>query len=356
MSRHRRATRPTSKAGMPPGTLVYTGERKLDKTRLTLIDYDAQTLNEVASETLTGCLARRDAPSVTWINVDGLHDVDLVAAVGNGYGVHPLALEDVLSIHQRPKFEDYESHLFLVVQMMAWDAAAESVSSEQVSFVLGPHFLLTFQEQGGDVFDPIRERLRANRGRLRKLGPDYLLYALLDVIVDNYFVILEKLDERIEQLEEELTQSPSHLTLQAIHRMKREMIFLRRAVWPLREVIGAIGRTESDLIQPETRLFLRDIQDHAMQVIETVETFRDLLAGMLDLYMSTISNRLNAVMKVLTIIATIFIPLTFIAGVYGMNFEFMPELHWRWAYPAILAIMLLIGGGMLWIFRKRGWL
>jgi magnesium transporter len=314
-------------------------------------------LQEVPAESLEACLARRTTPTITWVNVDGLHDVQVVERIGAGYDIHPLVLEDILAPEQRAKLEDYEQYLFLVVQMLSWDEAQETIESEQVSFVLGDRFLLTFQEHGGDVFDGVRERLRANRGRMRKSGPDYLLYALLDAIVDNYFTILEKLDDRIEVLDEQLTTGmvADEVTVRAIFRYKREMIYLRRAVWPLREVVSALARHETQLVQRETRVFLRDVQDHAVQALETVETFREILSGMLDIYISTINNRLNTVMKVLTIFATIFAPLTFIAGVYGMNFDHMPELRWRWGYPAIMLVMLVIALGMLREFKRRRW-
>jgi magnesium transporter len=353
MSRRRTARR--AKAGLPPGSLVHVGDLKSEQTRLGVFDYDATSLHEVPAESLAGCLARKAAPTVTWVNVDGLHDVATVEKIGASFGIHPLALEDILNTETRAKFESYDEQLFLVVKMLSWDEAAESIVAEQVSMVLGANYVLTFQEQGGDVFDPVRERLRTDRGRLRRMGADYLLYRLLDAVVDNYFLILEKLDDRIEALEEELTESPTAATLQHIHRLKREMIFLRRAVWPLREVASALARAESELVGRETRLFLRDIHDHSVQVVETVETFRDLLAGMLDVYLSNINNRMNAVMKVLTIIATIFIPLTFVAGVYGMNFHYMPELTWRWGYPVVLLGMFAIGLGMLAAFKRRGW-
>jgi magnesium transporter len=353
MSRRRTARR--AKAGLPPGSLVHVGDLKTEKTQLGVFDYDASTLHEIAAESLEGCLVRKAAPTITWINVDGLHDVATVEKIGASFGVHPLALEDICNTETRAKFEPYDDHLFLVAKMLSWDADLESIVAEQVSFVLGRNFVLTFQEKGGDVFDPVRERLRTDRGRLRRMGADYLLYRLLDAVVDNYFLILEKLDDRIEALEEELTESPTSATLQHIHRLKREMIFLRRAVWPLREVASGLARVESDLVGHETRLFLRDIHDHSVQVVETVETFRDLLAGMLDVYLSNINNRMNAVMKVLTIIATIFIPLTFVAGVYGMNFHYMPELTWRWGYPLVLLGMFAIGAGMLLAFKRRGW-
>jgi len=230
--------------------------------------------------------------------------------------------------------------------------------AEQVSLILGPNFVISFQEEGkeGDLFEVVRERLRSSKGKLRKMGADYLLYALLDAIVDGYFVILERLGERIEVLEEELLANPSQLTLQNIHTMKREMIFLRKSVWPLREVISGLQRGESPLITETTGPYLRDVYDHTIQVIDAVESFRDMLAGMLDIYLSSISNRLNEVMKLLTIIATIFIPLTFIVGVYGMNFKLMPELEWRWGYPAVWLVMVVVAGLMLAFFRRKRWL
>lgn len=353
-NRHRIARR-SAKTGLSPGTLVHVGERKVETTQLAVLDYDAAGLREIPSETIAGCVGRRGTPTVTWINADGLHQVDVVDQLGRGFGIHPLALEDVLNTETRSKLEDFESYLFLVVKMLSWDEQRAAILAEQVSLVLGPRYVITFQEKGGDVFDSVRERLRAGRGRLRHSGADYLLYALLDAVVDNYFVILEKLDDRVEALEEELTDAPRAETVRALHRLKREMIFLRRAVWPLREVVGMLGRLETPLVQRETRLFLRDLHDHTIQVVETVETFRDLLAGMLDVYLSTINNRMNAVMKVLTVIATIFIPLTFLAGVYGMNFRWMPELEWRWGYPVVLVGMALLAGGMLAAFKRRGW-
>jgi magnesium transporter len=350
-----RPIRRSHKAGMPPGSLVYLGRRKVEKTTLEVIDYDAERLEELQDVSLEGCHVLLDKPTVTWINVNGLHDVEVVEHLGRDFGIHPLVLEDLLNPAQRPKLEDYDTHQFIVLKMLSWDEERQNIVVEQVGMVLGPSFLVTFQERGGDVFDPVRLRLRGNRGRIRRQGPDYLLYALLDAIVDNYFVILERLDDRIEALEERLTDSPGPETLREVHRLKREMIFLRRAVWPLREVLSGLQRDTIRIVKPETRLFLRDVYDHTIQVIDTVETFRDLLQGMLDVYMSTVSNRLNQVMKVLTIISTIFIPLNFIAGVYGMNFRHMPELASRWGYPIVLGSMVAVGITMLALFKKRGW-
>jgi magnesium transporter len=252
--------------------------------------------------------------------------------------------------------EDYGDYLYVVVKMLHDKGKTGQVEAEQVSLIIGPNFVFSFQEGEGDVFEPIRERIRNGKGRLRKMGADYLAYSLLDAIVDYYFVILEKLGERVEFLEEELVTNPKTQTLQEIHHLKREMIFLRKAVWPLREVIGALERGESPLIQKGTSLYLRDVYDHTIQAIDTVETFRDMVSGMLDIYLSSVSNRLNAVMKVLTIIATVFMPLTFLAGVYGMNFKYMPELEWRWGYPLVWAVMIGIGGVMLIYFKRKKWL
>jgi magnesium transporter len=350
-----RVERRSMKTGLPPGSLVHVGTAKGVGTRLCILDYDAENLRERDGAALPECLPLRSAPTVTWINVDGLASIDVVEGLGQGFGVHPLVLEDILNPEQRPKLEDFGDYLFVVLKMLSYDALRESVHAEQVGLVLGKGYLLTFQEQGGDVFDPVRERLRKGNGRLRKLGADYLLYALVDAVIDNYFVILERFDERIEVLEEALTADARTALVHEIHALKRQMISLRKAVWPLREVVGGLERGETVLVERETRVFLRDVYDHTIQVIDTVETFRDILSGMLDVYMSTVGNRMNAIMKVLTIVGTIFIPLTFIASIYGMNLEHMPLLHARWAFPGLLAVMAGIALGMLAIFKRRGW-
>ena len=265
-------------------------------------------------------------------------------------------MEDIVHTGQRPKLEDYGSHLFVVLRMLRWNEETRQIDDEQVSFAIGPSWVLSFQERKGDVFDPIRDRLLSDRGRIRKLGPDYLAYALVDAIVDHYFSILEALGERIESLGEEMAQNPRPQELEAIRHSKRELLFMRKSVWPLREVLSSLQRAETDLLRDSTVPYLRDVYDHTIQIIDTVETFRDMLSGLTDLYMSSVSNRMNEVMKVLTIIATIFIPLSFVAGLYGMNFDFMPELHWRYGYFAVLGLMLAIGIGMLLYFRRRKWL
>ncbi len=346
----------SKKVGLPPGTLVHIGERKKERTTITILDYDEQHLQEQEIKTVDQCLAFKDKPTVTWINVDGLHQVEILEKLGDSFGLHPLVLEDILNTDQRPKMEDFGDYIFIVLKMFYYDDNSNEIVTEQISLILGANFVISFQEREGDIFDPIRERIRSERGRIRKMGADYLAYTLVDATVDNYFIILEKLGEQIEDLEEELVSNPTPETLQTIHNLKREMIFLRKSVWPLREVIGGLERGESSLIRESTGIYLRDVYDHTIQVIDAVETSRDMLSGMLDIYLSSISNRMNEVMKVLTIIATIFIPLTLIAGIYGMNFRYMPELDWPWAYPMVWLVMIVIGGLMLIYFRRKRWL
>jgi magnesium transporter len=343
--------------GLSPGALVHIGKKKIEKARIRLVDYDETQLQEKEPKTIEECFPFKDLPTVTWVNVDGLHNISIMEKIGKHFGLHPLVLEDILNTEQRPKIEDFDDHIFVVLKMLYYDDGQDEIGAEQISIILGSNFVLSFQERVGDIFDPLRERIRSAKGRVRKMGPDYLAYNLLDAIVDNYFVVLEKLGEQIEGMEEELVTNPTPKTLQTIHNLKREMIFLRKSVWPLREVVSRLERGESSLIKEATGIYLRDAYDHTIQVIDTVETYRDMLSGMLDIYLSSISNRMNQVMKVLTIIATIFIPLTFVAGIYGMNFEYMPELKWHWFYPkAFWLVMLGVAALMLVYFRRKRWL
>jgi len=348
--------RRSRKAGLPPGSLVHIGDKKAERTKITIIDYDGETFQEKEAKSIEECCALKDTPTVSWINIDGVHDSRLISDLGSRFGVHPLILEDIMTTAQRPKMEDMGDYIYIVVRMLDLVNKKKEVRSEQISLILGHNFVMSFQESEGDVFDAVRDRIRSGKGRVRKQGPDYLAYALIDAIVDNYFLVLEKLGENVEEIEEALVSNPDRETLHQIHVMKREMIYLRKSVWPLREVISGLERTESELIKDSTGIFLRDVYDHTIQVIDTVETYRDMLSGMLDIYLSSLSNRMNEVMKVLTIIATIFIPLTFIAGVYGMNFKFMPELEWRWGYFLVLAVMLALGVLMVILFKRRRWL
>lgn len=347
----------SKKAGLPPGTLIHIGEQRAEAAKITVIDYDDTFFQEEKLKTVEECFPYKDKPSMTWINIDGIHQKEILEKLSGYFGFHPLVMEDIMNTDQRPKMEDYSDYLYIVLKMLYYNDEDNTVITEQVSLIIAPHIVISFQEGlEGDVFGPLRERLRNDKGRARKMGSDYLAYSLIDAIVDSYFVILEKLGEKIELIEDELISNPDMETLHEIHYLKREMIFLRKAVWPLREVIGMMMRGESPLIHDSMKIYLRDVYDHTIQVIDTIETLRDMVAGMLDIYLSSVSNRLNAVMKVLTIIATIFIPLTFIVGVYGMNFKYMPELEWRFGYPVIWTFMIVIGVSMLIFFKKRNWL
>jgi len=343
-------------AGHVPGELVHVGEKKVDEVKVSVIDYDDKNFQEKIIANIEELLPFKDTPTVTWININGLHDVDFIEKIGNNFEMHPLTLEDIVNTGQRPKYEDFDQYIFVTLKILMFDEEKKEIISEQVSLVFGANFVISFQEIEGDVFNPIRERIRNAKGRIRKMGPDYLAYSLLDAVVDNYFSILEKFGEKIEGMEEDLVANPTPQTLQAIHDLKRDAIFLRKSVWPLREVAGGLDRSESILIKKETHIFLRDVYDHTIQVIDTIETFRDMVSGMVDIYLSSVSNRMNEVMKVLTIFAAIFIPLTFMAGVYGMNFEFMPELKWKWGYFALLGLMAVVGFGMLFHFRRKKWI
>jgi magnesium transporter len=346
----------SKKTGLPPGTLIHIGEKSAEKVKITIIDYDETQFEEKEATKVEECFPFREKPTVTWINIDGVHETEIIQKIGEHFDLHPLILEDILNTEQRPKIEDFGHYIYIVLKMLYYREQESQIRAEQVSLILGANFVIAFQEVEGDVFNPIRERIKNGKGRIRKMGADYLAYSLIDAIVDHYFIILEKMGEKIEVLEEDLVTNPSPKSLQEMHILKREMIFLRKAVWPLREVISSVERSGSSLIAESTQLYLRDVYDHTIQVIDTIETFRDMVSGMLDIYLSSISNKMNEIMKVLTIIATLFIPLTFLAGVYGMNFQYMPELKLRWGYPVLLLVMVTALVSMLVYFRKKRWL
>lgn len=346
----------SKKAGLPPGSLVHIGDKKRDTVSLRLFEFNEHKLDERELE-LSDFRKSLSVPSTTvkWINIDGIHRVDILEEIGKAFDLHDLVLEDILNTAQRPKIEDYGGYVYIVAKMLYLDEATGETVPEQVSIVLGNHFVLSFQEEGRDVFDTVRVRLRNQAGRIRKQGADYLAYSLLDAIVDNYFIVLEKIGDRLEQAEDNLLVTANGDTLRSIQGLKREMLFLHKAVWPLREVLGSLERRESALIQESTEIYLRDVYDHIIELMDTIETFRDMLSGMLDIYLSSASNRMNEIMKVLTVISTFFIPLTFIAGVYGMNFSYMPELKWRWGYPLSLILMSVIAFLMMYYFKKKKW-
>jgi magnesium transporter len=348
--------RRSEKAGLPPGTLVHIGEKRVEKVKIEIIDYDETQITEKEAATIEECFPFKDKPTVTWINIDGLHEVDIIEKLGNHFGLHPLLLEDILNTEQRPKLEEFENYVFFVLKMIFSDDNDSEIKAEQVSLILGPNFVISFQEREGDVFDAVRDRIRKSKGRIRKAGADYLAYALLDSIVDSYFTVLENIGEKIEDTEQQLTINPGTQTLHLIRKLKNEMIFLRKSIWPLRELISGLARLETSLVQKSTTLYIRDVYDHTIQVIDTIESYRDMISGMLDIYLSSISNKMNEVMKVLTIFASIFIPLTFVAGIYGMNFQNMPELGWGWGYFGALGFMALIGIVLVLYFKKKKWL
>lgn len=345
----------SKKSGAGPGTLVHIGRPSHRNPEILLIRYDRDALQERRIDDPAHCAEHLGAEEVRWLHVDGVHRPEMVETLGSMLGLHPLVMEDILNTDQRPKVEDYEGYLYIVLRLPHYDAEHEQISSEQISLVLGERFVLSLQEHPGDVFDSVRERLRSGR-KLRLMQADALAYALIDAVVDRYFIVLEQLGDRIEVLEDELIERPTSVTLNRIHHFKREMLMLRKSVWPLCEVLGRLSRDDSPLITTDTRLFLRDVFDHSVHIMDTIDTVRELLANMLDIYLSSLSNRMNEVMKMLTLIATVFMPLTFIAGIYGMNFVHMPELHWPWAYPTVLGLMLFVALGLVVFFRRRRWM
>lgn len=344
------------KAGLAPGSLIPLSETKSDKVQISVFDYNTTTLIEKQDTTIQDCLKCLDSLDTTWINISGIDDIQTIEILGRRFGLHPLLLEDITSSGQRSKLDDYKDTIFIVAKMLSYNNESQTVEDEQVSLVLGKNFLISFLESKNNVFAPIYERLRPNNSKIRQRGPDYLCYTLLDCLVDNYFLILEKVDGKLENLEEEVIRSPSPKTLQKIQRSKREITLLRKSVWPMREVISNFRRIESPLIEDSTKLYIHDVYDHTIQAIDAIESFRDIASGMLDIYLSNISQRMNEIMKVLTVVSTIFVPLTFIASIYGMNFDNIPELHWHYGYYAVLTLMVLVTLGMLYYFKHKGWI
>ncbi len=345
----------SKKAGMIPGSLVHIGYAYQEKSKITLIRYDENFFEEKEVNSAADLHAIKDLPGNLWINIDGLQDVAMLEKIGHLFGLHPLILEDILNTDQRPKIEDLTDYLYVVLRNF-YHHESDALFSQQISIVLGKNFILSFQEKESKLFESVRERLRGDKGKIRKSGCDYLVHALIDNVVDNYFILLDNMEDRIEQLENDLIRQTTPAKLQSIHNLKRELIFLRKSLWPLRETISSLQRSDSPLIDEPNALYFKDIFDHIIAIIDTVDTFRDLLSGMLDIYLSSASMRLNEVMKVLTIIATIFMPLTFLAGVYGMNFKHMPELEWTWGYFGLWGVMLIIAALMIIFFRRKRWI
>lgn len=353
MARHRRKI--SRKPGLPPGTLAPEGIAGKTPVRITVLDYDAARFLEKELPLIEEIIPFRDTDSVTWINIDGLENTAVIEKVGRIFDIHPLILEDILNTSQRPKMEDLDRYLYVHLKMLQYREEDGEIGIEHVSMLVGTRFLISFQEKSGDVLEPVRDRIRKN-GRIRKFGPDYLAYAIIDVIVDNYFLVMEHLEEKVETLEEELVQNAGPESLERLNRLKKDLIYLRKSVWPLREVISGIERIEPPLVEQSTSIYLKDVYDHVIQVIDTLEILRDMASGMIDIYLSGLSYRGNEIMKVLTLIATIFIPLTFVVGVYGMNFHNMPELRWEYGYLSVWAVMIVIVTVMVGYFKKRNWI
>jgi magnesium transporter len=346
----------SGKTGLPAGSLVHLGERKTERTAIHLVEYGTEDLKETRFDSLAECQACAPALPKLWLNVHGLHEPEVMSEIGRRFKLHPLVLEDILNTDQRPKIDDYGDYLFLVARFFDYDPATLTVTSEQVSFVIGKDFVLTFQERPTGRFDPVREWLRQDKGRIRALGTDYLAYALLDILVDRYFTVLEQIGERSEDLEEELMARPDAALLHTLHQLKRETLTLRRAIWPLREVINTLVRNEGRFFTAETQLYLRDIYDHTVHLIESLEAIRDLIAGMLDIYLSSISNRVNQEVRALTVVAIIFMPATLISGIFGMNFKAMPLLDAGNGFFVALGLMVGVAATLGAIFWRRRWI
>lgn len=342
--------------GQVPGEPVFIGTRRVDDVAIQVIDYTKESLTEFELEDINEGVPFKESDTVTWINIDGLHDSEIMHTIGRAFGLHALTLEDIVNTGQRAKIEEFDEYLFLVVKMMSYDKENDLISSEQLSLVLGPSFLLTFQEGPGDIFDPVRDRIRKSKGRIRGVGIDYLAYTLLDTIVDNYLLIVERIGTQIEAVEGDILENPDHKVLSRINSFKREINYLSKSIRPVREAMLHLSRLDNDLVKDSTRPFLKDLLDLATQTIEIIDTYREVLSDYLNVYNTGIANRLNEIMKVLTIFSAIFIPLTFIAGIYGMNFQYMPELACRYGYPLVLLVMLLVVVTMLGFFKRRKWL
>lgn len=346
----------SGKAGLPPGTLVHIGRVTDEKIVISIFDYSAKGCIEKANASLEDCLISLDNPLMTWINVRGIHDLKMIETIGHHFSLHPLMLEDIVNSGQRSKLDDYKENIYIVMRLLKYNSHKEEVEDEQVSLILGKNYVISFVESDSDIFASVEARLKKYNSRLVQRSADYLCYALIDRIVDNYFEILEKVDDKLEKLETALVREPDYTVIQKIQHAKREITLLRKSVWPMREVINKFRKLDTLLISDTTKFYMQDVYDHTIQAIDTIESFRDIASGLLDIYISNISLHMNEIMKVLTVVSTIFVPLTFIASIYGMNFEYMPEVHWVWGYPLVLLLMVLTSVGMLLFFRKRRWI
>ncbi len=349
-------SRASAKSGFPPGSLIHVGDVRESVTRISVIDYSKDAVTEQEIKSLDEILQYKETNTVTWVVIEGLTNVELVEKIGALFAIHPLVLEDILNTHQRPKFEEYGDYLYIVLKSLMPENGQFTVNYEQISLLVLKNFVFTFKEKQDTLLHPLMQRIRNSKGRFRSQGSDYLTYAILDTVVDQNFVLMDALDESINALEDELFTHPTPKVLTGIQLLKREIIGIRRNTSPVRELMAGLLRSESELISEYTRLYLRDVSDHTIRVMELVESYRDILSGLLDIYLSSVSHKMNEVMKVLTVFASIFIPLTFLAGIYGMNFEYMPELKWKWAYPALWGAFVAIPVVLLIYFRRKKWL
>ncbi len=346
----------SEKSGLPPGSLVHVGEVHGHDHKITVIDYNKTTLSQQTLQSIEELLPYKNTDTVTWVIIDGLKDVSIIDAIGQHFDIHALVLEDILNTHQRPKFEEFDDYLYIVIKAVSLSSDDSfNIGYEQISLLLLNNFVFTFKEKPDAILDPIYTRLNHDKSQLRHLGADYLAYVIMDTIVDEYFTLQDTFDELVETVEDQLLTDPSSETLTTIQKIKRELIFLRRSVSPLRELLASIQRSESPLLNAKTKRYFGDVYDHVIRVSEAMESYRDLIAGMLDIYLSSVSNKMNETMKVLTVFASIFIPLTFIAGVYGMNFEYMPELKWKWGYPVLWLVFIGVSVFLLRFFKKKNW-
>jgi magnesium transporter len=346
----------STKVGLPPGSIVYVGEQKVEKVKITLAEYDEKDFESYEINSVEEVEQYTNTPRVTWINVCGLHETDYIKQIGEKFDIHSLVLEDILNTETRPKIEITDNYIFISMKMLSYNAEQRDMGSEQVSFILGKNFLFSFLEKSDEIFDPIRKRISSETAKIRKRQCDYLLYALMDVVVDHYFLMLEQVEEEINQLDDEVINQTDKSQIEKIYKLKTKLLLARRSIYPVREICNKLIREETDLINDKIQPFLKDLLDHIIQITESTELLREITISLMETHLSMMSNKMNEVMKVLTIIATIFIPLTFVAGIYGMNFEYMPELGWRWAYFAVWGVMIVVTIALLLFFRRRKWL
>tara|TARA_R110002073_G_scaffold313359_1_gene485210 strand:- start:1227 stop:2339 length:1113 start_codon:yes stop_codon:yes gene_type:complete len=348
---------PADKSGLPPGSLVHIGEKYETECKISVTQYNADKLLHHDIASVSELKQFLDSELITWVNIDGLHDISIVESIGQELSIHPLVLEDILSTHQRPKLEEYDDYFYLAIKSIHVDYKSDfNLQYEQISILLMSNYIITFQEKADDTFNSIHNRLHNQKSHLRRSGSDYLAYVMLDTIVDEYFVVEDRLDEIIDPLEDNLLSHPSVEILRIIQQIRRELIIMKRSISPLRELLTKIQRADTALLQEKTLRYYDDVYDHVLRITESLESYRERIAAMQDIYLSSISNKMNETMKILTIFASIFIPLTFVAGIYGMNFEYMPELKWRWAYPALWIIFITISIGSLIYFKKKKWI